>query len=137
VAVIVDQIILMIITMILAFPFVGMSWMAASMGMGTAAEVAAIYGAMAGVWGLSFLMMLLYFTYFETTTGQTIGKKLVNIKVVKENGKKLTYMDAFVRTLLRIVDSIALYLIGFVVVIATDKKQRIGDMAAGTIVVKA
>jgi uncharacterized RDD family membrane protein YckC len=73
----------------------------------------------------------------EGSSGETLGKRLLRIKVVKENGKPLTYVDAFVRTLLRIVDGMFAYLIGFIVIVATDKKQRVGDMAAGTIVVNA
>ena len=49
----------------------------------------------------------------------------------------MTYVDAFVRTLLRIIDGLAFYLIGFIVILVTEKKQRIGDFTAGTIVVKA
>jgi uncharacterized RDD family membrane protein YckC len=92
---------------------------------------------MVGLWALSLVLWLAYFTYMEGSSGQTLGKRLLRIKVVKENGKPLTYVDAFVRTLLRIVDGMFAYLIGFIVIVATDKKQRVGDMAAGTIVVNA
>jgi len=79
----------------------------------------------------------LYFTYFEGSSGQTLGKKALGIKVVKENGNKLTYGDAFIRTILRIIDSIGAYLLGLIVILVSQKKQRIGDLAAHTIVVKA
>jgi len=132
VAVIVDHIILAVISFALAMPFGLINYSAASM-----MNPLAAIGAMAGYSVISVAIFLLYFTYFEGTSGQTLGKRLVSIKVVKENGKKMTYADAFIRSILRIVDGIAAYLIGFIVVLASEKKQRVGDMAAGTLVVKA
>ncbi len=132
VAVIVDHIILAVITFALAMPFGLLNYSTASM-----MDPFAAIGAMAGYSAISVAIFLLYFTYFEGTSGQTLGKRLVSIKVVKENGKKMTYADAFIRSILRIVDGIAAYLIGFIVVLASEKKQRVGDMAAGTLVVKA
>jgi uncharacterized RDD family membrane protein YckC len=78
-----------------------------------------------------------YFVYFEGTTGQTIGKKIVNIKVVKEDGKPMTYIDAFIRTLLRLIDGQLAYLLGLIIILVSEKRQRLGDMAAKTLVVKA
>ena len=87
---------------------------------------------------ISAVIWLVYFPYFESTTGQTIGKKVMSIKVVKEDGKKLTMSDAIIRTVLRIVDALpTAYIIGLIVMLVSQKKQRIGDMAARTIVVKA
>ena len=86
---------------------------------------------------LDLLLMLLYFTYFEGTSGQTLGKKIKGIKVVKENGDPPSLVDALIRTILRIIDGIAFYLVGFIVIQISEKKQRLGDKAAGTIVVNA
>jgi len=86
---------------------------------------------------LNVLVWLLYFTYFEGTSGQTLGKKIMGIKVVKENGDQPSFMDALIRTILRIIDGIAFYLVGFIVILVSEKKQRLCDMAAGTIVVEA
>lgn len=135
VAAIIDMIILWVIMAIIAIPL-GLGTAIYSMTGMTGAFDAALLGMMASYMILGAVINLGYFTYLEGSSGQTLGKKLVNIKVVKEKGS-MTYVDAFVRTLLRIIDGIAFYLIGFIVVIATDKKQRIGDMAAGTLVVKA
>jgi uncharacterized RDD family membrane protein YckC len=57
--------------------------------------------------------------------------------VVKESGEQLTPIDAFIRTILRLIDGFALYLLGFILVLVSAKKQRLGDMAVGSIVVKA
>ncbi len=136
VAAIIDMVILWVIMMVIAIPL-GLGTAIYSMaGMPSALDMAALMGAWMSYMVIAAVVNLGYFTYLEGTSGQTLGKKLVNIKVVKEKGK-MTFVDAFVRTLLRIIDGLALYLIGFIVVIASEKKQRIGDMAAGTLVVKA
>jgi len=134
VAIIIDHVIIGLITLLLAIPLGLQMFTAAATGM---VDPVAYLGSMVGLWALSLVLWLAYFTYMEGSSGQTLGKRLLRIKVVKENGKPLTYVDAFVRTLLRIVDGMFAYLIGFIVIVATDKKQRVGDMAAGTIVVNA
>ena len=96
------------------------------------------WGWFGGLFLLEFLLWLIYFTYFEGSSGQTIGKRLMHIKVVKENGAKCDYGSALVRNLLRIIDHLpTLYILGIILIAVTDKKQRLGDMLAKTIVVKA
>jgi uncharacterized RDD family membrane protein YckC len=86
---------------------------------------------------LGFLLCLIYFTVLEALTGATIGKYLTNLRVVRDrDGGPIGWGPAIVRNLLRIIDGIVLYLIGFIVVFATNKHQRIGDLVAGTIVVR-
>jgi len=90
-----------------------------------------------GMFGVQFLLWLIYFTYFEGTSGQTIGKKFTHIKVVKEDGSRCDFRSALVRNILRIVDSLPFnYILGIILIAATDKKQRLGDMLAKTLVVK-
>ena len=90
-----------------------------------------------GVMGVMWLLWLIYFSCFEGTSGQTIGKKLAHIKVVKEDGSKCDFGSALVRNILRIVDHLPiLYILGIILIVATDKKQRLGDMLAKTLVVK-
>jgi uncharacterized RDD family membrane protein YckC len=88
---------------------------------------------------LSWLLWLLYFTYFESTSGQTLGKQLMGIRVVDETTMQhLDFARSLVRNILRIIDWLPfLYLIGFILIATNSKKQRIGDMAARSIVVKA
>lgn len=91
-----------------------------------------------GILVVMWLLWLIYFTYFEGTSGQTIGKKLAHIKVIKEDGSKCNIGSALVRNILRIVDHLPfLYLLGIILIAATNKKQRLGDMLGKTIVVKA
>jgi len=98
-------------------------------------------GWFSGIWGIMgvmWLLWLVYFTYFEGSSGQTIGKRFAHIKVIKEDGSRCDYGSAFVRSILRIVDHLPfLYILGIILIAATEKKQRLGDMLAKTIVVKA
>jgi uncharacterized RDD family membrane protein YckC len=85
-----------------------------------------------------FLIFLLYYTLLEGYMGQTVGKKLLKIKVVQEDGKPCGFGPAFVRTILRIIDALPfLYIIGMVLIARSEKKQRLGDRLAKTVVVKA
>ncbi len=135
VAIIIDTIILMIVMAVISLPLGLQAYMMNSM---TDPMAAASMWATASVFSLvAIIINLGYFVYFEGTTGQTLGKRIVNIKVVRQDGKPMTYMDALIRTILRIIDGLALYLVGLIVILASKEKQRIGDMAAKTLVVKA
>lgn len=98
-------------------------------------------GASVSLTGVPFLLTLLvaagYFLVLELTTGQTLGKKIVGIRVVSDKGGDVTAVQALVRTALRIVDGFAFYLVAFVAVLASPRNQRLGDMAASTRVVRA
>ena len=95
---------------------------------GSVALLVIIAGLLAGV---------LYQFFIEGAwDGYTVGKKLFGIKVVKETGESCGYGAAFVRNLLEIVDGFFYYVIGFIAMAASDKRQRIGDRVAGTVVVR-
>ena len=66
-------------------------------------------------WGfglLSFIIFLAHFTYLEGSRGQTIGKMVTKIKVVREDGGAINMNQAFTRNILRIIDGLLAYLIG-------------------------
>lgn len=86
---------------------------------------------------LTILVALGYFFALELATGQTLGKKIVGIRVVSDQGRELTAGSVLVRTILRVVDGFAFYAVGFVAALISAKNQRVGDMAASTRVVKA
>lgn len=91
-------------------------------------------------WGfglLSFIIFLAYFTYLEGSKGQTIGKMVTKIKVVGENGTAIDMSQAFTRNILRVIDGLLAYLIGAILIWRSDKKQRLGDRIAKTVVIKA
>jgi len=87
--------------------------------------------------GISFLMaialMLLLFPIIEGFTGQTIGKRVFNIKVVKTNFTKTDLGTSITRHLFDCIDCI--FLIGFIIASTNPHNQRIGDLVAKTYVV--
>lgn len=69
--------------------------------------------------------------------GQTLGKRLLRLRVMDEQALKLEFSQVVVRNLLRFVDALpGLYLVGGIACLATRKSQRLGDIAANTIVVR-
>ena len=138
-AILVDTIILLIIMLVIAIPFGLSSLMMNAVTDYTGSSLMQFTNfAMWGVYmAIVFIIGLAYFTYFEGKSGQTPGKKALGIKVVGVDGKAIDYTDAFIRTILRIIDGIAFYIVGFIFIIATEKSQRLGDLAAKTVVVKA
>lgn len=82
----------------------------------------------------SFLLWWGYYVFFETIwNGQTPGKRLLRLRVIKYGGAPIDLTSAAVRGLIRVVD---LAIIGFIVMFFAPRNQRIGDFAAGTLVVK-
>lgn len=78
-----------------------------------------------------------YFILMEGYLGQTVGKMIAGVKVVREGtGEAPGLGKAAIRTVLRIIDGLFLYLVAFIVVLISGKNQRLGDMAAGTLVVR-
>jgi uncharacterized RDD family membrane protein YckC len=91
--------------------------------------------------GLPFLIYLVlvfaYYMLMEGYLGQTVGKMLLGIKVVREdNGEVPGLGGAAIRTVLRIIDGIFFYLVAFIAVQASAKNQCLGDMVAHTLVVR-
>jgi uncharacterized RDD family membrane protein YckC len=83
------------------------------------------------------VVVFAYFMLMEGYLGQTVGKMLLGIKVVREdNGEVPGLGAAALRTLLRLIDGLFFYLVGFIIVLITGKNQRLGDMVAHTLVVK-
>ena len=82
-----------------------------------------------------FVLREFYFIYFHCKTGQTIGKKMLNLKVIKENGASLSWTDAFVRWLLYKISSAVLFL-GLFWIGIDGKKQGWHDKVAKTYVIK-
>lgn len=84
------------------------------------------------------LVTFFYFVLLEGRggRGQTVGKMLVSIRVVDENTMKpIGYGQSFARNILRIIDGLFFYLIGIILIYTSDKHQRLGDRAAGSIVI--
>lgn len=79
-----------------------------------------------------------YFVFCEMTmNGQSIGKRWLRLRVVQDGGFPLTFRSSLVRNLLRCVDMLpATYLTGLIVMVASSEGKRLGDLAAGTVVIR-
>jgi uncharacterized RDD family membrane protein YckC len=86
---------------------------------------------------LAFLISMIYGILLEWRwRGQTLGKRVMRLRVIDATGLRLELPQVVVRNLLRAVDMLpVLYLVGGAVALATRKCQRLGDLAAGTIVI--
>lgn len=86
---------------------------------------------------LYFLVAIAYYPVMEVLLGGTVGKMVMGLKVVKEDGSPLDWGAGIIRTLLRIIDALpAFYLLGAILVWTSPRKQRLGDRVAKTLVVK-
>jgi uncharacterized RDD family membrane protein YckC len=89
-----------------------------------------------------FLLFSGYFIFFEWLwNGQTPGKRLLKLRVIREDGRPITLWEAVARNLLRIFDAIPgfaipIYSIGLVSIFSSRRDQRIGDLFAGTVVIR-
>jgi len=88
--------------------------------------------------GISFLVKYLYSLIIEiATNGQSIGKKIVGIMVIKLNGNALNTNDYLIRWAYRTVDfGMTAFSIGTISILMSEKNQRLGDMIANTTVIK-
>lgn len=113
------QILTNLFFMIFALPF-GPQWAAAISGL------------------IVFALFNGYFILFEWLfSGQTPGKRVIGIRVIKQGGYALSFFDVLLRNLMRIVDFLpALYGVGVASLMLTRRCQRLGDIVAGTLVVQ-
>ena len=99
-------------------------------------------------WVIALLIIALfsiwvgYFAVFEWAwSGQTPGKRWLKLRVIREDGRPITFWEAAARNIVRIFDMepvliIPFYSVGLVAVFASSRDQRFGDMVAGTVVVR-
>jgi len=81
---------------------------------------------------------IVYFSAFEATTGATLGKLILHLRVRDESGAPIGWQRAVVRNLLRMVDAfpyVVPYLVGATFAWTSPRRQRTGDLAAHTLVV--
>ena len=86
-----------------------------------------------------FLILTGYFAFFEWIwKGQTPGKRWLKLRVIREDGRPVTFWEAVVRNFLRTLDMMPapFYSIGLISVFVSLSDQRVGDMVAGTVVVR-
>ena len=93
-----------------------------------------------GLWAILYLALLpVYYFAMEAVTGQTVGKRLLGLRVQRPDGSRPSVAAIAWRTLVRPIDSLPVaYLAGFITMLATGSlRQRLGDIAAGTVVARA
>jgi len=89
-----------------------------------------------------FLVFAAYFIFFEWLwNGQTPGKRLMKLRVIRDDGRPVTLWEAIARNLLRICDAVPgfvlpVYSIGLIVIFLSPRDQRVGDIFAGTVVIR-
>lgn len=120
--------------------FAGLSLLAASVG-----QLLPVSGTTGAVLAGVFVVLLFlvvpfaYYVLFETFwNGQTLGKRLVGIRVLRDDGSPIDFVAAAARNLIRTIDLLPPALAADVLVMLLSRKgQRLGDLVAGTVVVKA
>ncbi len=87
---------------------------------------------------LYFVISIGYYIVLEMVwRGQTFGKRMMRLRVIDANGLKLKPSQFVLRNLLRFVDSLPiLYFLGGLVAVVSSRSQRLGDLAAGTVVIR-
>jgi uncharacterized RDD family membrane protein YckC len=87
---------------------------------------------------LSFLLFAGYDIVFEVyAAGRTPGKRMNGLRVVRSDGSPVGFLTSAVRNVLRLIDILpSFYIAGIVSILATARNQRLGDLAAGTLVIR-
>jgi uncharacterized RDD family membrane protein YckC len=127
----------------------GVKFLTLAIMLALGALVAGLFGAAFGIQSLGigvaailvvliFALMLGYEIYFEVRhNGQTPGKKRAGIRVLMDTGAPVDFRASCIRNLLAFADFLpALYFLGSLLVLITKRGQRLGDLAAGTIVTR-
>jgi uncharacterized RDD family membrane protein YckC len=85
-----------------------------------------------------FAMTFGYFVLFETfDSGRSLGKRALGLRVTRLDGSGVTFRASLVRNIMRVLYAIPLfYLVDGILILATERNQRLGDLLAGTIVVR-
>jgi len=88
---------------------------------------------------LTFAIAWSYFIFFEWLgNGQTIGKRMFGLRVIADDGAPAGFTAVLVRNLIRVIDFLpGFYGFGLLAIVISPRSQRLGDLAAGTFVVRA
>jgi uncharacterized RDD family membrane protein YckC len=95
-------------------------------------------------WGLGIFFLILfllfwgYFALFEAfNNGRTLGKRVAKIRVIHQSGRGVNFVEALARNLVRFIDYMpGFYGVGIAAMFMSRRSQRLGDMVAGTLVVR-
>jgi uncharacterized RDD family membrane protein YckC len=101
-------------------------------------------GGLSPAWWLGFFFLAVfliqwgYFALFEAFwNGRTPGKRVAKIRVIHRSGRAISFMEALARNLVRIIDYLpSFYAVGVIAIFVSRQHQRLGDLVAGTLVVR-
>ena len=110
---------------------------------GVAIFLFALFFAWVNLFGKSFIPIVVflilfagYHFFFEAIYGKTPGKHLAGIRVIKSDGSRLSFLDSFVRNILRVVDVLPFgYMAGMVMIFLERYNRRLGDIVGDTLVI--
>lgn len=100
-------------------------------------------GAIDGVrWFVGTVIALAaYFAYWVAIpyamSGQTFGMKLLRLRVLSKDGDRASVLQLFIRGIFLIIDTLVFGLVGYITILCSKYRQRVGDHAARTVVVSA
>jgi uncharacterized RDD family membrane protein YckC len=85
-----------------------------------------------------FLLQWGYFALFEAfANGRTPGKRVAKVRVIHQSGRGINFVESLARNLVRFVDALpSFYAVGVVAIFLSRRNQRLGDLVAGTLVVR-
>jgi len=102
------------------------------------------FGGVSANWAIGIFVLIVfllqwgYFALFEAFgNGRTPGKRVARIRVIHQSGRGINFVEALARNLVRFVDYFpSFYAVGLVAIFLSRRNQRLGDMVAGTLVVR-
>lgn len=105
------------------------------------ADLAGLFNLAVSLSAFGVLAFLTYWGYFVVgelrDNGRTWGKKRVGLRVVRDDGGRVSLLDSLIRNLVRVADMLpGLYGVGMVSMLVSRHGKRLGDLAAGTVVVR-
>lgn len=113
--------------------FAGLLFAGAIVGLGAVDSS----GSLALLYAIPSFPILLYFPLLEGVWGQTLGKRVLGITVVMQDGSSCTWRAAVVRHLVRLVEVYTiLVVLTLIVMLFSDRNQRVGDHLARTVVAR-
>jgi uncharacterized RDD family membrane protein YckC len=141
VAIIIDYLLIGLLSAFVIVPVLGAFGIMGSVGDMDAMDESFMAGMLAAVTGTMALVNIvvnwLYFALMESSAWQaTLGKRAVGVKVIGDNGGRISFITATIRYVGKIVSG-AILLIGYIMAAFSAKKQALHDLIASTFVVKA
>jgi uncharacterized RDD family membrane protein YckC len=139
VATLIDGILLSVVGAIVSIPFIASISAAASNAAASQdpnAVTGAVFGAEVPLILIVVVLGAAYYIVMEATRGATLGKMAMGLRVVRLDGSPISWSEAIIRYLLRIIDGLFYYLVGAIIIWTNPRKQRLGDIVAKTVVIK-